>query len=212
MSALKCKNCGLVNFATAEICKRCGLSLHGDSRRVTDFGADSLEGVWQDDGLLVMRLDTRLPNRCIKCNSEEGVRHKVVKATAYSHWKLPFALFFQIIPPRLLVYLFRQVSVEVALCRKHSSKWRRNLRINLPLTAIGFGLLVLGFYSRVTNPDIGEDPLAKYLGFSGLMLFIIGALSCVVGGDAVYLKRRASGCVWLKGAGQDYLASLPRLR
>lgn len=65
--------------------------------------------------------------------------------------------------------------------------------------AIGLGLLVLAFY------------LSSWLAADlGILMFAIGALSSVIGGDPVYLKRRDSGNIWLKGAGERYLASLPR--
>ncbi len=106
MSALKCKECGLINFASAETCKRCGFSFSGVAHQADDFGSYPSNGVWQDEGLLVMRVNGCLPDRCIKCNSEAGVRHKMVSAIAYSHWKLPLFLFgFRIIPRRIMARL-----------------------------------------------------------------------------------------------------------
>ena len=214
MSALKCKKCGLINFATAEVCKRCGLSLSGGSHKAPAPGSDSSDGVWQDEGLLVMRVDACLPDRCIKCNSEVGVRHKVVTAINYSHWKLPiFLLLIRIIPGRLMAKimarLLQKVRVEVALCKKHSN-WSRNLRINLPLIVIGLGLLILCFYLKFAQ-DLPTTPFSGFVAVLGILLFATGALSIVIGGDPVYLRRHDSGYVWLKGAGESYLASLPRL-
>jgi uncharacterized membrane protein YvbJ len=36
MSSIKCPKCGLVNFATADVCKRCGESLSKESSQVSD--------------------------------------------------------------------------------------------------------------------------------------------------------------------------------
>jgi hypothetical protein len=198
MSGLKCRECGLVNFATAEICKRCGLSLAGD---VDQADRESIPsgGVWQDKGLLVMRFDARLPQRCIKCNSELAVKYKVVRAIAYSHWKLPlFILGYQMIPRVLMARLMPHVKVEIALCKKHSSNWDRDLKITLPLILIGLGLLVASFYLY-----------SFAVLFLGLLLFAIAVLSSVIGGDPVHLRRQESNYVWLKGAGPRYLAALP---
>ena len=200
MSALKCPECGLINFATAEVCKRCGLSLH-DAPRQTDLHSDSSDGVWQDRGLLVMRLGASLPDRCIKCNSEVGVKHKMVTATAYSHWKLPLLIFgYQMIPRRVMAKLIPQIKVEVALCKKHSTNWSKDLKVTLPLILIGLGLLVLSFYV-----------FSFLVLFLGILLFAIAVLSSVIGGDPVHLKRFDSEYIWLKGAGDRYLAGLPRL-
>lgn len=185
-------------------------TLGGDSNRAPDFGSDPSEGVWQDDGLLVMRVDARLPDRCIKCNSEEVLRHKLVKALPYSRWKLPLFLFgFQIVPARIMARLVKQVSVEVALCKKHSSNWGSNLTINLPSIAIGLVLVVFGFYRSGFGKDRVHGQLSRFAAALGMMLFAIGALSSVIGGDPVYLSRLDSGYVWLKGAGESYLASIP---
>ena len=199
MSGLKCANCGLMNFATAEVCKRCKLPLDNGTHRAGP-GSDSSDGLWHDEGLLVMRVDSVLPARCIKCNSEAGVKHKLVSAIDYSHWKLPlFILGFQIIPRTVMTKLVQQVRVDIALCKKHSSNWSRDLKINLPLIAIGLGLLVISFY------------LFSWIAAAlGILMFATGALSSVIGGDPVYIKRRDAGNIWLKGAGEKYLASLPR--
>lgn len=198
MSGLRCTACGLVNFATAEVCKRCKSPLGDNLHRVA--GPGSNDGIWQDEGLLVMRIDSSLPTRCIKCNSAAGVKRKLVSAIDYSHWKLPLFIFgFQMIPRSAMTKLVQQVRVEIALCKKHSSNWSRDLKINLPLMAIGLGLLIIAFY------------LFSWIAAAvGILMFAIGALSSVIGGDPVYLKRRDSENIWLKGAGKTYLASLPR--
>ena len=77
--------------------------------------------------------------------------------------------------------------------------------------AIGLGLIVLGFYRSGVGTDRVDDPFSGFAAVLGILLFAIGALSIVIGGDPVYLRRRDSGYVWLKGAGESYLASLPRL-
>jgi hypothetical protein len=200
MPVLRCQECGLVNFATAVVCKRCGHALRHLSPQ-PDPESDPSAGVWQDNGLLVMRVDTYLPERCIKCNSSVQVNHKIVSAIAYSHWKLPlFVLGYQMLPHKLMVTLIPQVRIDVALCKNHSSNWERDLKITLPLILIGLGLLVLSFY------------LFSFLVlFLGILLFATAVLSSLIGGDPVYLKRRHSNFVWLIGAGDGYLAGLPHL-
>jgi len=200
MSPLRCTECGFINFATAEVCKRCGHSLPGVSYQPDPASAPS-DGVWQDKGLLVVRSDACLPGRCIKCNSEAGVKHKVVTAIAYSHWKLPLFIFgYQVFSHGLMADLIPQVKLEIALCNKHSSNWGRDLKITLPLILIGLGLLVLSFY------------LFSFLVLAvGIFLFATGVLTSVIGGDPVFLNRRDSDYIWLKGAGDSYLAGLPRL-
>lgn len=43
MSSTKCRECGLTNFSTAEVCKRCGAKLHGESGETDEF-ADTTHG------------------------------------------------------------------------------------------------------------------------------------------------------------------------
>lgn len=49
----------------------------------------------------------------------------------------------------------------------------------------------------------------KELGHVSLKVY--GVLSSVIGGDPVFLNRRDSDYIWLTGAGESYLAGLPRL-
>jgi hypothetical protein len=85
LSSLRCKHCGLINFAMATDCKRCGVALH-DYLREDDGGALASDGVWQAKGLLVMRTNARLDDYCIKCNSAEVVTRRWVTASSYAHW------------------------------------------------------------------------------------------------------------------------------
>ena len=87
MSALKCPQCGLTNFATATQCKRCqtlftqnlsstpGSTLQGivleDGYVLPPPPSVGLpnSGVWRDRSTLVMSKDSQLPDRCVKCNA-----------------------------------------------------------------------------------------------------------------------------------------------
>lgn len=192
MSSLTCKNCGLINFATATNCKRCDIALH-DVLKEED-------GVWQDQGLLVMRTNARLDDYCIRCNSAEVVTRRWVTASSYAHWKLLLIVFgWPIIPSRLMAKLFTKLEIQVSLCRKHKSNWSHDLKINLPLILFGIGLLVLSFYQG----SIGMLLL-------GISLFAIGCLSSLIGGDPLRLKRHDGSFIWLSGASRNYLMKLPR--
>lgn len=87
MSALKCPQCGLTNFATATQCKRCqtlftqnlsstpGSTLQGivleDGYVLPPPPSVGLpnSGVWRDRSTLVMSKDAQLPDPCVKCNA-----------------------------------------------------------------------------------------------------------------------------------------------
>lgn len=185
MTALKCSSCGLVNFVSAEKCKKCGATLSG-AAGVGNFAT----GVWRDKKWLVKRLDARLDDHCIKCSSEAVAVRKQVRVDYFPSWTLL---------PLLLGYVVhKRIEVEIPLCRKHQSNWEMDLKINLPLILVGIGLLVLSFY------------LTSALALTaGILLFAMGCLASIIGGDPVSLKSYRAPYVWLKGAGETYLATLP---
>ena len=78
----KCSQCGLVNFASSESCKRCGvLGPIGQVQQpqapagiVLEDGyvmppPPSFGGVWRDQSTLVMTKDATLPDYCVKCDA-----------------------------------------------------------------------------------------------------------------------------------------------
>jgi hypothetical protein len=200
MSATKCQQCGLINFASAASCKRCGLPFGADA------GADDWyatgHGVWQHNGVLIIRFDGRLDDHCIKCNTTEGVGRKWVTASPYTHWKLLLMIFsWPIFPGRLLakLNLFSKLEVEAALCRKHWTNWGNDLKINLPLMLIGIGLGVESFYE-------GSMVMLSI----GILLFAVACLRSALGVDPLRLVRADGQHYWIKGAGSAYLTRLPR--
>ena len=217
MSALKCPQCGLVNFATATQCKRCGtlFSQNVSSEPGLNVQGFVLEdgyvlpappsvgtvgpGVWRDKAKLVVGKDVELPPRCIKFNAPAPGRRLKKKLT----WHHP--LFFLFIFVGFLVYFIvamfvrKTATVELGLCEEHMAKHRRNVWITASLILLG----ILGFALAVI---VGENGFL----FVGILLVLAGIIFGVSVLKVVSPAMIDDRFVWLRGVNEDYLAMLPQ--
>ena len=132
---MKCPQCGLVNFKSATNCKRCNL--------VFDSGADPAHEnaeAWRDSSHLVLRSDSFLPDRCVKCNSSTNITQKAHKL-AY-------------LPKHNLLLLlvgfihYKAMMVPLALCSQHDSNRKKSLAAMVVMIILG----LVG--SSVATPEI----------------------------------------------------------
>jgi hypothetical protein len=211
VSSLKCAQCGLVNFATDEVCKRCQAPLgpnvvHSSSQGIVlsdgyvlppppSFGTS---GVWRDRATLVMTKDAQLPDRCVKCNVPTTGRLR--RRLSWHHPAI-----YLIILVALLIYLIvamvtrKSATVELGLCEEHLAKRRRNIMISWGLSLLGLAGLILG--------AVIEDGTVAFLGFLALVAGIIFAIVAV---RLVTPAKIDDKYVWLRGVNQDYLNELPQ--
>ena len=215
MSALKCTQCGLVNFAEATQCKRCGTmfvqtvtSASGTNLQgfVTDDGyvlpaPPSIgltgAGVWRHNSTLVMSKDAQLPQRCVKCNAFTNGR-----LTRKFSWHHP-ALYLLLLMA-WLIYLIvalivrKRATVELGVCEDHLAKRRAYIWITLALAMLGVGGLVLAIAA--------DDGMPALIGLLLLLTSIIfGAVTIRV----TYPSKIDDRFVWLKGVNSDYLNQFP---
>lgn len=214
MSSIKCAQCGLVNFASAIACKRCGAPFGGGPL----FGVPSGQGIvlpdgyvlppppasevgagiWRDKSILVMSKGATLPPWCVKCNEPT---HGLVLKRKLS-WHHP--AIYLLILINLLVYfivgmvLRKTAPVEIGLCEKHLARRRRNIWITWLLFVFG----VLGFIMAA----LAEDPAPLLLGIGFILAAIIFA---VVSIRVVMPTKIDDKFVWLKGVNKDYLDQFP---
>ena len=181
---MKCRQCGLVNFRTASVCKRCGTSLTGTSERLVNQQSEA----WRDSNFLVMGQDANLPDRCLKCNSSDGVSQKVISLGYYPKYNLVLLLFG-------FVY-YKTFKVGVRLCERHlSSRWNTIL-VSTLLIVGGIVAFIVGFHS-------------SFFLFGGFAVFAVGCLLLTIGGSPFSIERFEKPYIWIKGVDEDYLAVLP---
>ena len=211
MSALKCAECGLVNFATETTCKRCRAPLVASSTPQGIVLADGYvlppppmvgmpgSGVWRDKSTLVMSKDAELPDRCVKCNAPAyGSRLK--KRLTWHHPAIYLIIFVALLIYFIVALVVRKTAtVRLGLCEEHRAKRRRNIWITWLLVLLG----VVGFFAAAAN----EDGTYLLIGFLLIVAAIIYALVAI---RIVSPSKIDDKFVWLKGVNKDYLNELPQ--
>lgn len=213
MPSVKCSNCGLVNFATEEHCKRCGAVLASAAMPPADYPPQSqavvaedgyvfppppnFGEVWHKKSTLVFTKDAGLPYRCVKCNApaDSWLKRKL-------SWHHP-ALYFLIFAG-LLVYviiaaiLSKRATVDIGLCADHRTKRLQGIILGLLLFVGGIFAAIIGFAS---------DYIAVWI--IGIVLIPVGLVWMIVAARVVAVKKIDDRFVWLNGINRDYLAALP---
>lgn len=169
-----------------------------------DEGTASGDGIWRDDDLLIVRIGSALPARCVKCN-EPAARWK--KQTLYWHHS---NLYF-LLPLGLVVYLIvmlmvrRRILLSVGVCQRHLDRRSRSMAIALLLTTSGSVAIILATCLMGSTHRSFSLPIF----LSGVGLVIGGAVYGVLGSRLLRAKRIDPIFAWIKGASPEYLAELP---
>ena len=143
----------------------------------------------RDNLLVVTQNGADLSERCIKCGSLEITRSSRIDVSYYSWWSLVTFVNGALVST--------QLSVRVGLCKHHASRWRDELRVNVPLILVGIGSFV-GAWVWVSLAALGI----------GVGCLATGMIRSHVRSDPVRLSRYKEPAIWLRGAGEGYLAHL----
>jgi hypothetical protein len=184
---MKCGNCGLVNFKTATNCKRCGASL----QEAPDLVADETTVAWRDADLLVLAMEGFPPERCLQCNSSDGVKQKTITLGYYPKYNL-FLLLFGFI-------YYKTIKLEITLCEAHLSARSQNVFVTFLFIIIG----VIIFIVALANMS------AMIFGI-GILVFGAGGIFGVVRGSPVSISKMDKTHLWIEGVCREYLAALPK--
>ena len=181
---MKCPRCNLVNFRDARSCKRCGsqLSLAAPS-------ADPVAGLAAADKCLVVRSPYSFPDRCLKCNQPVNSDRQSTELKYYPKYNAVLLL---------LGFLFyKKIPLKLPLCRKHIGTRTNISGILSVLLVTGVIAFVIGLFTL------------------NFILILFGALM-IAGSVLVDFKHRpltvakmSDDQIWIKGAGQKFLSTLP---
>jgi hypothetical protein len=157
------------------------------------------EGCWRDEKVVVMAREGSLPSRCVKCNApaETPIKERRI------YWHHP-GLYLLVIFPGLLIY-----AIVALIVRKKASISPGLSQIHQRKRNIG---LALGWIGGLGGPVMMVMSLSLDscgLGFFGLALFFVGLIAGMVLARNLYADHIDDSYVRLKGAGPDFLASLP---
>jgi hypothetical protein len=156
--------------------------------------AGQFAGYWRDGKRVVMDRNAVLPDRCFKCDEPaNGYR----RATTLTH--VPTATEMMV---GAIAYAFaKRAPIQIGLCERH----RRSRAINVALVSLAVLLSSLFVFTQVRATELVLPLLAT----AGLIGGVIGLLYAAVGFKVVRATKITETHVWLKGAGEPFLASLP---
>jgi hypothetical protein len=159
---------------------------------------------WQDGKKLVTRDEAALPARCCKCNApatDQPLKRKLYWHPAGYYWLILLGVIIRI---GILLYVIvaiivrKRATIHVFLCPKHSR--RRKILLIVGWTAFGVGLVGL---------MVGAATQMLWLTLLSPVLLIVSLVARIIGGRTLTASRIKDGVVWIRGAGKDFLASLP---
>ncbi|TMC43418.1 MAG: hypothetical protein E6J23_10010 [Chloroflexi bacterium] len=156
--------------------------------------AGQFAGYWRDGKRVAMDRNAALPDRCFKCNEPANGYRRTVKLT-----HVPLGTEMMV---GAIAYAFaKRATLEVGLCERH----RRSRAINAALIS----LAVIGLSILVFTQVHATDVVLPLLATAGLIGGVVGLIYAAVGTRVVRATKITDTHVWLKGAGEAFLASLP---
>ncbi len=155
-------------------------------------------GVWRQGRTLVMRRDAELPGRCVKCNAPINGA-KLSRNLYWHHPGLYLLIFLNLLIYVLVAVFVRQrAKIALGLCEKHRSRRVKAISLAWSLVLLGVLFVVAAF---------GKEN--GWLGLTGVVLVLTGAVYGSVRGRVVTPRRIDKEHVWLNGVCVEYLDGLP---
>ncbi|TME86794.1 MAG: hypothetical protein E6I44_11950 [Chloroflexi bacterium] len=156
--------------------------------------AGQFAGYWRDGKRVVLDRNAILPDRCIKCNEAANAYRRMVKLSYVpTSRELMFGAW---------AYLSaKRAQIEIGLCERH----RRSRAVTVALGSLAVILASMIVFTQVRATDITLPLLAT----AGLIGGVSGLVYAAVGGRLVRAAKITDTHIWLKGAGEPFLASLP---
>ncbi len=156
--------------------------------------AGQFAGYWRDGKRVVLDRNAVLPDRCIKCNEPaNGYRRMVKLSYVPTSRELMFGAW---------AYLSaKRAQIEIGLCERH----RRSRAVTVALSSLAAILASIIVFTQVRATDVTLPLLAT----AGLIGGVVGLIYAAVAGRLVRAAKITDTHLWLKGAGEPFLASLP---
>src|ERR1044072_8782987 len=158
-------------------------------------------GLSRDGDQLVVVHGAHFRDRCAKCNNPAAPPHKMRKL----YWPPPaiylLLLVYGIVYIIVALIVRKNVEIDPGLCGQHLQK--RRLWIGIGWAGALFGWIVVVWGGRTFGLDPGLTALLA-IGF-----FVVSAASGILNSRVLYAKRIDDRHARLKGAGEEFLASLP---
>jgi hypothetical protein len=208
---LTCPQCGVAVSVEATDVKP-GTSVEGScpscarvmqfALRDDDFDGDGVLARGRD---LIVQPGAESPPRCVKCNAP--AEHIWTKTLYWHHPALYWLILAGLLIYAVIALVVRKSAfVSLFLCPAHLAKRRKNLLVGWLVLASSIGFWVLAF--RLGGRGNESRGLTLMLG--GFVALCVGLVWIARAANVVLPRRIEDGVVTLKGAGPEFLASLPR--
>ena len=145
---------------------------------------------------LVLKPETVWPSRCIKCNNETDFKKRttLIYVTPWVY----LSLLINLLVTLILMLIFRKkFIVQIPLCAEHRKKRRNYIIFQWILVAL--------LLASIAVVIATEEQLTVAI---CIFLFLVVVLTAIFGRLA-YAAKYKKGYLWIRGAGRNYLDSLP---
>ncbi|MDB5332337.1 MAG: hypothetical protein JWP03_3488 [Phycisphaerales bacterium] len=159
-------------------------------------------GVWRDGKHIVAVKGAALPGTCVKCNAPAD--GPPMRRTLYWHHPALYALIFAgILIYAIVALIVRQKGdISLCVCKKHRSRRNYAILIGWVGSLGGLTLIIYGANSNMAEVFI---PL-------GIILFLGTLIGGIIGARLLSPTKIDTQYLWLRGAGPDFLNTLPDAR
>lgn len=150
---------------------------------------------------LVMSRDAQLPDRCVKCNSAEGVT-RLQRNLYWHHPAIYLCLLLNILIYAIVAMCVRKrATISVGLCSVHRKRRRIGIAVGwLSLLFCILTVMALGF------------GVSGWFAIFGVFVLLAGVITGAVMSTPVTPAKIDAEFIWLKGVDAKFLADLPLWR
>lgn len=188
-----CPFCGETIKQIARKCRHCGELL----------GDPNSPGLFRDGKKLVVSRTAPMPPLCIKTG--EPTDRYLTRELRWHH-PLVYVLLLTGVIPYLIAALMVQKKQRVRIYL--TPERIKSRRIGLAIATVAALGGVTAFIAGIIQME-QEESLGALLVAGGLLAFVIGLILALVYSNPVRAARIDDDHLWLKGAGQPFLATLP---
>lgn len=174
-----------------------------------DDAAQPPAGPFRDGDLLVMSSATDLPPRCVECNGSANGQNQQLELV----WSPEGNPIRPGISSAIFLFSSQRAKVSLPVCQRHADRRKTLKRTILILTLLGpviGGLFVVASQVLELSSKASEN-----LFIAGMMvgcgLLFMPVMAYAFWFPFVEIKHMNGPFVWLDGAGESYLDSLPPL-
>lgn len=159
----------------------------------------SAESLWRDGRVLVMRPDSPLPTRCVKCNAPALLPLKRRKLYWHPGWVYLLVLLNPLIYLIAALIVRKHATLSPGLCDVHRKRHWLGI-------AVGWGGSLLALFLMFLGATYEYCSVAVI----GMILFLGAVVAGILVARVLQPERIDKDFIRLKGCGQAFLDTLPQ--